>query len=371
MRPRLLTSLLLALALALALAGCGEEKKSGVTTSVSGLLVNSFEGEEAEMPKRPVSVTTGGGAVWVSSMAGGVLSKVDPKSGERIGKPVKLNEGPFSALYAFGKVWVTTFQRSRLYRVNPKTKKVIGFSKVADRPFGIAAGFGSLWITSIRDETLSRVDPNNGRLIGAPIKLSGTPFKVTTGFGYVWVTNIRDGVVERIDPKTSRPAGKPIKISERSCNEASIAKSEKYGGKQRNEMVTNCGSPAAIVAAGKYIWVSNIHGSAVKKGEANKTKIKQGLPNGEVWRIDPKTAKVVGKPIKVPMRPVAMAVGGDSLWVASLEASTLLRIDIRSAKRDKLPIEVEGGPADLAVGFDKLWIAISKRSKLGSMKLGE
>jgi DNA-binding beta-propeller fold protein YncE len=357
--------------LGLILGGCGEQKKQGVSRSATGLLVEPFNGEETDVPRRPVSVTTGGGAVWVTSMAGGVLTKADPKTGKQIGKPTDLNDGPFSVLYAFGKVWATTFQRSRLYRVNPKTSKVIGFTKVGNRPFGIAAGFDSLWVTSIRDETLSRIDPNNGKRIGRPIPLSGTPFKVTTGFGYVWVTNIRDGLVDRIDPKTNRRAGTPIRITDRTCNEASIAKSKKFGGKQRNEMVTNCGSPAAIVAAGKYIWVSNVHGEAVKDGEANKTKIKQGLPNGDVWRIDPKTAKVVGSPIKVPMRPVAMAADADSLWVAGLEAGTLLRIDLHTATRDKLPINVEGGPADLAVGFDKLWIALSKRSKLGSMSTSE
>jgi DNA-binding beta-propeller fold protein YncE len=363
-----LTSLmaLTSLLLTLVLAGCGEQEKTGPTRSGSGLLVLPFEGQTTKMPRRPMGVATGGGAVWVTSMAGGVLTKADPKTGEAIGKPIKLNEAPYSVLYAYDKVWVTTFQRDRLYQVNPETKKVIRFTKLEDRPFGMAAGFDSLWITSIRDETLSRVDPKTGRRIGEPIRLSGTPFKVTTGFGYVWVTNVRDGKVDRIDPKTNKVVGS-TRVGGPTCTEASIAKNKKYDGAPRNEMVTNCGSPAAITAAGKYIWVTNIHGDPVKKGQAKTTKVKQGIPNGEVWRLDPKTGEVIGEAIPVPIRPISIVGDDESVWVLSLDAGALTRIDTKTAVRDKTPIDVSGGPTDLALGFDKLWITMSTNDKLASM----
>lgn len=357
---------LAALVLALVVAGCGEEKKQGPKRSGSGLLVLPFEGQTTKMPRRPIGVATGAGAVWVTSMAGGVLTKADPSSGKAIGKPINLNEAPYSVLYAYDKIWVTTFQRDRLYQVNPETKKVKRFTKLEDRPFGIAAGFDALWITSIRDETLSRIDPATGRRVGEPIRLSGTPFKVTTGFGYVWVTNVRDGKVDRIDPKTNKLVGS-TRVGGPTCSEASIAKNEKFGGKQRNEMVANCGSPAAITAAGKYIWVTNIHGDAVKKGEAKQTKVKQGIPNGEVYRLDPKTGKVVGDAIPVPIRPIAIVGDEESVWVLSLDAGALTRIDTKTAVRDKTPVDVSGGPTDIALGFNKLWITLSTSDKLASL----
>lgn len=357
-----MASCLLALVCA-ALAGCGGGEANQAKRNDAGVLVAPFNGTKAKMPRRPIAVAAGGGSVWVTSMAGGVLTRVNPKTGKKVGKPVTIDDAPYQLLYAFDKVWVAAFQNDKLFQVDPSNGKVIKFTKVDNRPFGMAAGFGSLWVTSIRGQTIRRIDPGSGKPDGPRIGLSGTPYKVAVGFGSVWVTDLRDGVVDRIDPTTNKVV-QTIRIGSRTCNAAAEAR----GSNEVNDVVVNCGAPAAIVAAGKYIWVSNLRGPAVKKGEATDVQVRQGIPNGQVWRINPKTNKVVGEPIPVPVRPLAMAADSGSLWVIGVETDTLTRINLASAKRVGLPIGIGNAPTDVAVGYGKVWVPASKDDKLASLK---
>ncbi len=359
MRTRALAAVL-CLAALVALAGCGDEKQ--VKRNDAGVLVAPFDGQTTKVPRRPIAVAAGGGSVWVTSMAGGVLSRIDPESGKKIGKPVTIDDAPYQLLYAFDKVWVAAFQNDKLFQVDPETGKVIDFTKVDNRPFGMAAGFGSLWVTSIRSETIRRIDPDTGKPDGPPIALSGVPYKVAAGFGSIWVTDLRDGLVDRIDPRTNKVVER-IRIGRRTCNAAA----QERTGDEVNDVVVDCGAPAAIVAAGKYIWVSNLRGPAVKSGEATDVQVRQGIPNGQVWRIDPRTNKVVGGPIPVPVRPLAMAGDGVSVWVIGVETDTLTRIDTNTAKRDELPIAIGNAPTDVALGYGKVWVPISRDDRLASL----
>lgn len=361
MRRCVALSLALAIA-ALALAGCGGGDQQKTKRNDAGVLVAPFEGQTTKMPRRPIAVAAGGGSVWVTSMAGGVLTRVNPQTGKKVGKPVEIDDAPYQVLYAFDKVWVAAFQNDKLYRVNPSTGKVIGQTKVDNRPFGMAAGFGSLWVTSIRGETIRRVNPQTGEPDGPRIALSGTPYKVTTGFGSVWVTDLRDGLVDRIDPKTNKVV-QTIRVGGRTCDAAAEQRNED----EVNDVVVSCGAPAAIIAAGKYIWVSNLRGPAVKSGEAKAVQVKQGIPNGQVWRIDPQTNKIVGSPIAVPVRPLAMAGDANSIWVIGVETDTLTRIDTQTGRADQTPIGIGNAPTDVALGYGKVWVPISKDDKLASM----
>jgi streptogramin lyase len=353
-----------ALALAvLVAAGCGDGAKT-VTRNDSGVLVAPFDGQKTKMPRRPIAVAAGGGSVWVTSFAGGVLTRVDPRTGRRIGRPVTIDDAPYSVLHAFGRVWVAAFQNDKLYRVDPATGRVIGHTKVANRPFGMAAGFGSLWVTSIRSETLSRIDPATGETVGEPIPLSGPPFKVAAGFGSLWVTDVRDGLVDRVDPRSGRVV-RTIRIGGPPCDR--VAEQKAKGGDEVNDVVVGCGAPAAVIAAGRYIWVSNLRGPAVRRGEATDVQVKQGIPNGQVWRIDPRTDRVVGQPIPVPVRPLAMAGDERSVWVVGTDVDTLLRIDTRTGRRELHPLNIGNAPTDVAIGYGRVWVPLSKDDRLASL----
>ncbi|MBI2690459.1 MAG: hypothetical protein HYX29_00730 [Solirubrobacterales bacterium] len=360
MKKRIAASLTI-LALAVAASGCGDDRATKVSRNGNDLVVAPFKGQLIEVDERPIAVTAGEGGVWTTSMAGGVLTKIDPETGKVVGKPTETDDAPYAVDAAFGKVWVAAFQNDKLIQVDPETRKVIKTTKVANRPFGLTHGFGSMWVTSIRNETVSRFDPGTGEEIGAPIQLDGPPYRITTGFGYVWVTNIRDGEVLKIDPKTNKVVGEPIPIGARKCSDIPVLDPLKPAP------LVNCGAPSAIIAAGKYLWVANLRGPALTKGQGTPTQIKQNIPNGEVWRIDPKTEKPVGDPIPVPIRPQALAGDDTSVWVVSLGANAITRIDTQTGVRDKLPIDVSGQPTDAATGYGKVWFSLSSDDRVASL----
>lgn len=360
MNKRVAASLTI-LALAVAASGCGDDRATKVTRNGNDLVVAPFTGQLTDVDERPIAVAAGEGGVWTTSMAGGVLTKIDPQTGKVVGKPTVTDDAPYAVDAAFGKVWVAAFQNDKLIQVDPETQKVIKTTKVANRPFGLTHGFGSMWVTSIRNETVSRIDYDTGEEIGDPIKIDGPPYKIANGFGYIWVTNIRDGEVVKIDPKFNRVVGKPIKIGARKCSEIPVPNPLKPAP------LVDCGAPSAIVAAGKYLWVANLRGKALKKGEGTPTQIKQNIPNGEVWRIDPKTGKAVGDPIPVPIRPQAIAGDDTNVWVVSLGANAITRIDTRTGIRDKLPIDISGQPTDVALGFGKAWFSLSSDDQIAAL----
>ncbi|MGH2958462.1 MAG: hypothetical protein ACRDKE_02575, partial [Solirubrobacterales bacterium] len=163
-------------------------------------------------------------------------------------------------------------------------------------------------------------------------------------------------------PKTNKVAGEPIPIGARKCSEIPVP------DPLNSAPLVNCGAPSAIIAAGKYLWVANLRGLALTKGQGTPTQIKQNIPNGEVWRIDPKTGRAVGQPIPVPIRPQALAGDDTSVWVVSLGANAVTRIDTQTAVRDKLPIDVSGQPTDAAIGYGKVWFSLSSDDQIAALE---
>lgn len=330
-------SLALVACFAALLVGCGDDDSPGKKTvrNDADVVVSEFEGPRFEVPRRPIAVAAGEGAVWVASMAGGVVTKIDPETGERVGKPIETDDSPYSIDVAFGRVWVAAFQNDKLIQIDPDSRKVIKTTKLRNRPFGLTNGFGSLWVTSIRGETLSRIDPDSGEPTGKPIQLSGPPHQIAAGEDFVWVTNIRDGLVDKIDPETNQ-----------------LVDSYKVGV-----------SPSAVITAAGSVWVANVSRDELVKDEATgRNKIFKRPAT--VWRLDPKTGERIGSPIEVPVRPYAMAGDDENVWVVSLDGDTLLRIDAKTGKRDKLPVGIGNAPTDVALGFDRVWVPLSREDEL-------
>lgn len=334
---RIIALAALALFAATVFAACGEDDggKKKTVRNDADIVVTEFDGQTIEMPTRPIAVAADDEGVWVTSMAGGVVTKVDPKTGEKVGKPVATDDSPYAIDVAFGKVWVAAFQNDKLFQIDPETRKVLRTTKVGNRPFGLTHGFGWMWVTSIRAETLNRINPKSGKPEGEPIELTGPPHQIAAGFDHLWVTNTRDGVVDKVDPERGE-----------------VVDSFKVGD-----------LPSAVIAAGEYIWVANVNrDELVQDPQTKRNKIVRRTSS--VWRIDPESGDRVGSPIEVPIRPYAMAGDDENVWVVSIDGDTLLRIDAKTGQRDKLPIGIGNAPTDVALGDGKVWVPLSREDEL-------
>ena len=79
------------------------------------------------------------------------------------------------------------------------------------------------------------------------------------------------------------------------------------------------------------------------------------VPPDSVAVIDPRRSRVVGH-VRVGRRPVALAIGHDSVWVANADDGTVSRI--HPDRREVIRTIGIGAPAiDLAVATDAVWVA--------------
>jgi hypothetical protein len=80
---------------------------------------------------------------------------------------------------------------------------------------------------------------------------------------------------------------------------------------------------------------------------------------GEVWRIDPRTRRPVGRPTMVGSGASAIAVGAGRLWVTRLgntSGGSLDAFDPRSGRRVGAPIELAQAPGAPLVAGGAVWL---------------
>jgi DNA-binding SARP family transcriptional activator len=94
---------------------------------------------------------------------------------------------------------------------------------------------------------------------------------------------------------------------------------------------------------------------SVRQRHRAPTRAEAPVPPDSVALIDPQRSRVVGH-VPVGRRPVALAVGRGSIWVANTDDGTVSRID--PDRREVVRTIGIGAPAiDLAVAADAVWVA--------------
>jgi YVTN family beta-propeller protein len=180
---------------------------------------------------------------------------------------------------------------------------------VGSGPEMVAAGFGSIWVSVKHEQIVARIAPKTNKVV-AKINPPHIPCVVNTGFGSVWQSLCEDQGLVRIDPETNKIVAK--------IDEALIAPQGAFGD----------GS----------VW---------------------GTFGDHVVRVDPQTNKVTEIPLDVA--PFEVTYGGETLWVLSVEAGSVLRIDPETHKVvARIPVPTDAstiGIPDFAAG--SFWVAIS------------
>ncbi len=171
--------------------------------------------------ERACGVAVGAGSVWVSAYYGrgpGHLLRIDAHTNRPVGKPIEV---PGSTCVAFGAraAWVTSAERRTLTRIDPRTGHRLGRPiSAGSYSEGVAVGLGSVWVASgqlpcggperpctpsiDQSGTLVRVDPRTNR-VTARMRIPHSPSYVAVGPQGVWLSS-NDGSVVRVDPRTSR-----------------------------------------------------------------------------------------------------------------------------------------------------------------------
>ncbi len=151
-------------------------------------------------PRRaPLSLTTGGGALWVTSYSTGTLRRIGLKT-LNPGLPKTVGRGPTGATVAHGLVWVANGRGGTVNTVDATTQVVGRQIEVGERPAGIDAGTSTVWVALHDENAVARISLESGQVEGAPIGVGPEPGAVAIGKSAVWVANNGDGTVTRLEP---------------------------------------------------------------------------------------------------------------------------------------------------------------------------
>lgn len=284
----------------------------------------------------PRAVVVDGEVVWVADETGGTLQRVGAQTRRRIGRPIAVGRAPFALAVGEGAVWVAGGDGS-IRSIDPKTAEVQGTPVRVLGANGLAVGEGGVWVTSRIAGTVTRVDPQTRRP-DPPIRVGEGPADVIVAEGSVWVANAAAGSVTRIDPESST-ASPPIDVGGSGVlaldgGEEGIWLARALGVVgERVEVVrldTDAEEPVekAVAVPGavpldlavgaRGVWVTDVGG--VQPPDPKRA--------ASVTRIDPRTSKVLGRPLLVGERPAAIAVGAGGVWVANAGDGSLTPITV-------------------------------------------
>ncbi len=296
---------------ALQWAGAGVAVLAGI--AVLALTLFGGDGIEVSDPiavgTPPLRVAAGADAIWVTSERDGTLSRLDPESGEVVGRPVQLGAGVSGVAVGGRWLWVTKPRRGQLLRLDLDSGRVLEAIDVGGVPGPIALGGGRVWVADEKGRGVAAVNAEGGRVYRRGLAPHAAPLRLATGAGGLWVSSASTGNVRRIDLDTLAP-GEPIPVGR---------------------------GPAGVTVASGLVWVANSRSDTVSK-------------------VDPSIHAVLGDPIEVGGRPGGIDAGTDAVWVASAADDAVTRIDLASGEREGPPIEVGPEPGAVAVGGEAVWV---------------
>jgi hypothetical protein len=282
-------------------------------------------------------VDVGFGATWAASQ--GALLRIDPQT-NRVAATIPTPVSGESASIAFGEgaVWVTSGQANGVvYRVDPAANRVTAAIGVPGGAFGIVVAAGTVWVTQYLPEAdpgiVARIDARSNRLLSA-VEVPNMPGAIRHGLDAVWVTS--RFTVSRIDPHSGAVTQPLHRVGDvRAVGGGSLwgtyANSAEDAGVQRIDPVTGQVVATIRIPNGVLIafglgtlWVAQDASSITSGGnEPDRTE------PGKLYRIDPATNRVLGRPVPLPgIAPTGLAVGEGTVWVGEQDGKTLTRFNL-------------------------------------------
>jgi DNA-binding beta-propeller fold protein YncE len=136
-------------------------------------------------PPTGLAITPDGRRVWVASAADQAIRGIDPGAG-RVVKRIALKQVPDQVVYGDGAVWVTSIKGNAVLRIDPATSKVEPIP-VGNGPSGIAFGADRVWVANSQDGTVSAIDPQTSLVATQRLGVRPAAVAVVAEQRAVWV----------------------------------------------------------------------------------------------------------------------------------------------------------------------------------------
>jgi streptogramin lyase len=328
------------------LRGRPSRTRSVRRSAVVGLLVLAIaagvaRGEPAK-GDGPTTIAAGYGSVWVGT-GNGTLVRADARLRQITHRLLRESPAQYGFIHGlavgFGSVWVAQGWYDTLKRVDPRTNRTVDI-----RPRGawtatlVAAGAGAIWVGDFNRDAVFRVEPRTNR-VSARIPVPGRLWALVAGPAGVWIVAAAG---DRVTPATRRE----VRLLD--------ARTNRIGPPL---LTSRC--DFALAVGSRRLWVSDLCartvtavgdriGRAVRVGEASVGLV---VGAGAVWvlsqadrtvsRLDPRTGRIVAT---IPVRGTWLAAGAGAVWVLDLgdgRGGWVRRIDPRTNRAVGRPIRID------------------------------
>jgi streptogramin lyase len=285
----------------------------------------------------------------------------DAKLHRRVAIPARTGRiplGGYANLVAVGDghVWVPVAdpaaERVTLLRLDPVSGVVARWPYEGSSEVRIRTGGGAVWLADPQTRTLTRINTETGRrVVRRPFGARRGPRELAVGAGGVWLVPEIGG---------------------------DLAVADLRDGRVRRRVRTGVSTIGDVAPAGRTVWLSTA-----------------GPPT--VMRLDARTGRRLGKPVRVgataldieatPERAwvdlgdedtlvgvvahaeepdlraanggsvFAIALGFGSVWATNYGSDTVTRLDAATGERIGEPIPTGADPKGIAVGMGAVWVA--------------
>lgn len=173
--------------------GAGSVWVNNYADQYTGMIsrINPCSGDvtHIEVGERANTVKFAYGAVWVSDSVEQALHRVDPATEQvtdillPVGDPQDIGAGG-------GFIWPVSYGPKRVIRVDPRTSEVVGDPiRIGAGAAGATVAGGALWLPNYEGDSVTRVDLETFRGEPHAAGVGVSPTDIASGFGRIWVPN--------------------------------------------------------------------------------------------------------------------------------------------------------------------------------------
>ncbi|MEA2452170.1 MAG: hypothetical protein QOG04_880 [Actinomycetota bacterium] len=275
-----------------------------------------------QVGKDPSGIAFGADAVWVANTADGTVQVIDPQT-NRVAETHAIGGSPDDVAVGLGAAWASDSGSGVI------TKMVFGQPDGPDIQIGepgagnhldVAPGSGAIWVVA-EDDSLYRIDPVTNEVIAVPTDVEGIS-DVAAGQDRVVV--LGTSALASVDPASL--VASPIADVDPSNNQdlqmsegAVWVANGDAGEVTRFDLSTGeAGDP--VYVGGNFTAIASGEGAMwmVSGDEGDR---------GNLTRIDPDSATIIGRPVSIGGRPYDVTTGAGSVWVVSNSAGSVTRLD--------------------------------------------
>ena len=302
----------------------------------------------------PQALLANGDSLWIATPSSVV--RLNLRNGSTIARtPIPTNGVNAGLAFGAGSIWLAPTGTSRLLRIDPSSNRIVADiplgvndnGRVSSLGGGVAFAADRIWVS--RDSNRPRgdvisVNPTTNQATATPVAVGSGPDTVVSGFGSLWVDNTSVVVgtnapsrtypaVSRIDPRTRRVTTEPFSgtpatgfgslwiQTNAASDDAAIVRVNPATGQTLARI--NVPRVIGVSSGGGRVW-------AISYPRSRSASTFQPIKGtAALWQIDPRTNRVIGKPIHLPLiQPVSIVVSTGQLWIADYQSDKVIHFQL-------------------------------------------